>query len=321
MHLAGDSRQTRRCGSGSDKTDTWPAPPTKQRPIDLPHGVTAAEGFRRIVDGVLAHLMINQPAAAAGDVEGVHQMRVAIRRLRAALMLFRPQLEAHAAARFTEALRSLGRTFGEARDWDVFCTEMLVTAQDHGVARSWLDLLQGPAEAERFVAHARVAEELRASILTATVLGLAQWQTSDRPGADALDRLGPDLMERLERKVLRRGGHVTRLADTELHALRKSLKKLRYSVEFLAPLYQPKQVKAYLRPCKKLLKQLGALNDSVVAVALAERLGGDRQPELVPAVETVAVWANGRRDKARRHIHRDWRAFTGEALPRTAHST
>ena len=135
-----------------------PRKAVKHARLDLPKDVTAGEAFRRIVDCVLAHLMANQPAAAAGDVEGVHQMRIAIRRLRAALMLFRPQLEPHAEARFTEALRDLGRIFGEARDWDVFCTEMLVSAEEHGVATSWLDLLRGPAEAEGRAAHARVCE-------------------------------------------------------------------------------------------------------------------------------------------------------------------
>lgn len=62
------------------------------------------------------------------------------------LILFRPLLEPHAKSRFSEALRSLGRIFGEARDWDVFCSEMLVSAQKFGVAVSWLDLLREPAE-------------------------------------------------------------------------------------------------------------------------------------------------------------------------------
>ena len=42
---------------------------------------------------------------------------------------------------------------------------------------------------------------------------------------------------------------------------------------------ETKQAKAYLRAIKKLLKHLGSLNDAVVVVALAERLGGERQPE------------------------------------------
>jgi inorganic triphosphatase YgiF len=129
-----------------------PREAVKHADIDLSGDVTAAEAFRRIVDGVLAHLMANYPAAADGDNEGFHQIRVAIRRLRAALTLFRPLLDPHAETRFSEALRSLGRIFGEARDWDVFCSEMLVSAQEYGVVTSWLNLLREPAEILRAAA-------------------------------------------------------------------------------------------------------------------------------------------------------------------------
>jgi triphosphatase len=141
--------------------------------------VTAAEAFNGIVCSVLMHLMANQPAAIAGDPEGVHQMRVGIRRLRAAMMLFRPRLEPHAVASFTEALQSLGRTFGIARDWDVFCDEMLTSAEEYGVAPSWLNLLRQAAVVERSAAHACVGDELQAPTLTATVLGLAEWGAAD----------------------------------------------------------------------------------------------------------------------------------------------
>ena len=209
-------------------------------------------------------------------------MRIAIRRLRAALMLFRPQIEPHAEARFTEALRELGRIFGEARDWDVFCLEMLASAEEHGVATSWLDLL---------VRRLRLSGErrMRASradqrpALTATVLGLAEWRVRRRASRARIARRS--------RAELGGVGWSTRCCAaattsrtarmTELHALRKAMKKLRYSVEFLAPLYRHKQVKGYLHRCKRLLKQLGTLNDAVVAVVLAEQLGGERQRSLL----------------------------------------
>ena len=191
-----------------------PREAVKHADIDLPGDVTAAEAFRRIIEGALAHLMANHPAAAAGDTEGVHQIRVAIRRLRAALTLFRPLLEPHAETRFKEALRSLGRTFGEARDWDVFCGEMLVSAQEYGVAASWLNLLHEPAETLRAAAHARVSAEMQAPGMTATVLGLAEW---GEPAGEAMDRplrdLAPDLLKRLEHKVARRGQHIARRAE------------------------------------------------------------------------------------------------------------
>jgi CHAD domain-containing protein len=131
-----------------------------------------------------------------------------------------------------------------------------------------------------------------------------------------LVHLAPPLMGRLEHKVLRRGHHITHRANDELHALRKALKKLRYSVEFLAPLYRHKKVKVYLRGCKALLKQLGMLNDAVVAVALAEQLGGERRAELAPAVAALAAWAADRQDKARRHIQESWHTFTSAPLPK-----
>ena len=294
-----------------------PREAVKHADIDLPDDVTAAEAFRRIVDGALAHLMANHPAAAGGDVEGVHQVRVAIRRLRAALTLFRPLLEPHAETRFTEALRSLGRIFGEARDWDVFCGEMLVSAQEYGVATSWLNLLREPAETLRAAAHARVSAEMQAPGMTATVLGLAEWGA---PAGEAMDRplrdLAPDLLKRLEHKVARRGQHIARRADSELHALRKAMKKLRYSIEFLAPLFRHKQVKAYLRRCKRPLKQLGTLNDAVVAVALAEQLGGERQPELAPAVAALAGWATAQQAAARHYLPKDWQALQSVPTPR-----
>lgn len=294
-----------------------PREAVKHADIDLPDDVTAAEAFRRIMDGVLAHLMANYPAAAGGDIEGVHQVRVAIRRLRAALTLFRPLLEPHAETRFSEALRSLGRIFGEARDWDVFCDEMLVSAQQYVVSVSWLDLLCEPAETLRVAAHARVSAEMQAPRMTATVLGLAEWGA---PAGEAMDRplrdLAPDLLKRLEHKVARRGQHIARRADGELHALRKAMKKLRYSIEFLAPLFSHKQVKAYLRRCKRPLKQLGRLNDAVVAVALAEQLGGERQPELAPAVAALAGWSTALQEAARHHLPKDWQALQAVPTPR-----
>jgi triphosphatase len=60
----------------------------------------------------------------------------------------------------------------------------------------------------------------------------------------------------------------------------KFLTKLRYSVEFLAPIGKKWRVKAYLRGCKSLQQHLGLMNDTVVAVALSERLGRGRQAEL-----------------------------------------
>ena len=137
---------------------------------------------------------------------------------------------------------------------------MLVSAQEYGVAASWLNLLREPAETLRAAAHARVSAEMQAPSMTATVLGLAEWGA---PAGEAMDRplrdLAPDLLKRLEHKVARRGQHIARRGDSELHALRKATKKLRYSIEFLAPLFR------HSRP----------MQAAVEAARGPERRGGD----------------------------------------------
>src|SRR5579872_3412436 len=90
--------------------------------------IAAAQALRQILLAELGHLLVNRAATLAGEAEGVHQMRVAIRRLRAALTFFKPHLEPTATARFESELRRVGQVFGEARDWDVFCLRTLPAA-------------------------------------------------------------------------------------------------------------------------------------------------------------------------------------------------
>jgi inorganic triphosphatase YgiF len=289
--------------------------------IPLPRDVAPTEALRRIVEASLGNLLANQPAAAAGEVEGVHRMRTAIRRLRAALSLFRPRLEPRAAARLKEVLREQGRILGEARDWDVFCTETLAAAEQDGVPPPLLDLLRVPAEAERAAAHARLANAFAAPPFTAMVLGLAAW--AEEPGLAGSGRrplveVAPALARRLENKVLRRHRRLRKGKAPEaaaLHRLRKASRALRYAVEFLAPLHADEATKAYRKACKALQSRLGEVNDAATAVALAERLGGARRAELAPALAALATWADRRRATALGRLPKAWRRFKAASLP------
>jgi triphosphatase len=96
--------------------------PVESDPPALDEDISLAETTRRIISAELGHFLANQPAAVVGDVKGVHQMRVGIRRLRTALAMCGKHLEPHAKRRFEAELKPLGQVFGAARDWDVFCT-------------------------------------------------------------------------------------------------------------------------------------------------------------------------------------------------------
>jgi CHAD domain-containing protein len=245
-------------------------------------------------------------------------MRVAIRRLRTALVLFGTHLEPHATARFAAELKRLGRALGEARDWDVFCLDTLPEALDDAPEAGWEHLLRDSAETERQAAHRRVEEEIGRPALTGFVLGMAAWieDGSARPAllgdkrmGRRLAKLAPELLDRLAGKVAKRGKRIGRRSGEELHALRKSLKKLRYGVDDLAGLYGRKAVKAYLQGCKELQELLGRMNDAAVAVALAERLTAGDGSGLAPAVGALARWSEGRRDKAAKRLSGAWATF------------
>jgi CHAD domain-containing protein len=109
--------------------------------------------------------------------------------------------------------------------------------------------------------------------------------------------------------VAQRGRHVGRRSGEELHRLRKSLKKLRYSADYLSGLFGHKSVKAYLKTCKELQELLGQINDAAMAVTLAERLARHGRTDLAGGIGAVAQWADARRQKALHRLPDAWDAF------------
>ena len=94
------------------------------------------------MSSALRHLIANVGPAKRGDAEGVHQIRVAVRRLRAALALFEPHLHPATLSGLNDELRRFGSIFGQARDWDVFVLETLPAAAEDIRGPARLDQLR-----------------------------------------------------------------------------------------------------------------------------------------------------------------------------------
>jgi triphosphatase len=280
----------------------------------VPRGGTGAKAFRSVVSSLLAALMENQPAAAAGAAEGVHRMRIACRRLRTVLTLFDPHIDQEKGDRFIDDIRRLGHILGEARDWDVFCTETLITAHSE-LPAPFLMALRNAAEAERKAAHAKLNDEFGKPFVTHLVIDIAAWALDAAPKIAAskslarpLDDIAPDMLDRLDRKVMKRGRRIEQRGEQELHSLRKALKRFRYALEFFAPLMKAGKLKDKLHHCKGLQNDLGAINDAAVAGTLAERLS-QQNPELQAAATTLKAWTDTRRKAALGHLHAAWEDF------------
>jgi len=279
------------------------------QPVKLNRKIRADEAFRQLLSQALGHLRANIGPMLRGNVEGLHQSRVAIREARAVLQLFAPYLDGASAKRFASRLRDYGVILGEARDWDVFCLETIPAAIADRPAESW-NRLRAAAEFERGQAHEAVTLAARGSEVTQLVLGLMTWAEDGaiKPSCRAnlrrrrLADLAPFLLERPAARVRRKGRDVGRLSQEARHDLRKSLKKLRYDVGYLGCFYPKDEVRRYRRRSKAVEEMLGPANDAVVARQLARRLEAAHPAEVSQAAEALESWCEARERKALRGV-------------------
>ncbi len=293
-------------------------PPPALGAVELPADVPVGEAFA----GVAAHLTFAMlhwaPLAAIGATpEAVHQMRVALRRLRSAIKLFHAVVGGAEIDAAQADLAVLSRVLGAARDWDVFCTGTATTIgtmfpDDRAVAR-----LSKAAERQRRASYAALAAHLASPafrLLGVRLACLAALRGWDVPGDDeaAAKRAAslPDFAGRaLSRRLARLrppDGDFADLPVADLHALRIQAKRLRYAAEFFAPLFPPKETRRFLRRVADLQERLGHLNDGAVAEALMAQLGhGGAERAMAVGIVRGFVAAGGR--DARAESARSWR--------------
>lgn len=282
--------------------------------LALPQHVTLGEAFPAMLDAAARDFARDLAPAARGDIEGIHRLRAAIRKMRTLFVLFSPYLAPEATARFNGELRDFGRVLGGGRDWDVFLTETLRTAEAE-IGAEALAPLRAAAESHRADAHRAVKAAVEGPLPTDLLLGLTLWTAESgwlRRESEAGGRfrdLLPDLLDRLERKALKRGRHIRTLGTEELHGLRKGLKKLRYACEDVASLYGHGEVHRHVNAIKKVLQDLGHINDAAVTAERVAALTASGGPDLAAPGEALLAWNARRRKGSERDLRRRWRKF------------
>ncbi|QSR19034.1 CHAD domain-containing protein [Novosphingobium sp. KA1] len=270
------------------------APAPKAGRVRLTPQMSVADSLVLIVGHCLGHFHRNLPALLDhGDAHALHQARVAIRRLRSALSLYRPVVqEPRTLARFQRELQWLAGKLGAMREIDV-----LLANDDDPEAIA-------PLCAARRKAAGEAAAALRSKRCRMLMLDLAEWIAVGRwrrAAPDAAPEAAPDpalgepslgafaaaVLTR-RRKVLRkRGRHLAALGDEARHDVRKAAKKLRYAADFFAALYpqerEGRRARRFVARVERLQERLGTLNDRVTAPAVRARLG--LAPRRVPTAD------------------------------------
>jgi len=243
---------------------------------------SASGAFRHIAWECLSHLQGNQDMVLHGeDVEGVHQMRVALRRLRSALDVFRSVVSKQSGAAITEELRWITDVLGQARDLDVFVTQTLPPLLLQLQAHPGLSQLEAKAAAARQQAYDEVRAALASQRYQRLLLTLGAWlENQGWRDADSVEcsvlEVAQTMLAKRHKQLKQHGRRLLHMHPEERHATRIAAKKLRYAAEFFTSLYPASQPQQFLGALAKLQDVLGVLNDIAVTEGLIHRLIGSR---------------------------------------------
>ena len=300
---------------------------TKAKPVALTRDQRAEDAFRAIARVCLQQLEANEACALSGaDPEGVHQMRVALRRLRSAFALFAPALPAGAAGHLDD-LRWFARELGRARDWDVFLSQTLGPLGRRIGDDASLEAFAAAAERCRARAYEVARRAIRSRRYTEAKLRLGQWLAQDDwsaaggPAAQWLNAPAADyadaVLQRRYRKLRRLGRRHAELTPPELHRLRIQAKKLRYAADFFRSLYGRKPARGFIEALAAIQDVLGVINDTATGQELlqeAAECAGRRRRRLDRANALVAGWFAALTDDHLGRLGRQWDAVA-ERVP------
>lgn len=296
--------------------------PVKARAAVLDAKMSVGNAFKEVMWAGLVHLHANEGGVLTGaDPEFVHQMRVALRRLRSALGIFSPPVPEAETAPLAKELKWLASCLGPARDWDVFATETLPPIEAEFGAHGELRAFSARCGELRRQANAKARRAVRSLRYQRLVLRLAgwiaaaEWRGAD-PGApgDALQKpvteFAAAVLESRYQQARRRGRRLADRSPAELHRLRIAIKKFRYATDFFASLYEGKSAGEALKRLGNLQDILGAMNDAAtVAGLMRQGFTGARGKGVLEAKGILLGWSRGRAVTLKRELKRAWKAF------------
>jgi CHAD domain-containing protein len=306
--------------------------PAKARPAILPRDIAAEDAFRLTLLQCKWHIASNIPAIVDGrQTEGIHQMRVGFRRLRVALTSFGGDFRTPALESLGLRASKLAEKLAPARDLDVFVEELLEPAAEANGAMDAFALLRARAgEARRTAWDYAVAHVLGPSFaafmndlgeaLDRRIWFEAAGRAHATKGHMAFEMPAREIAGRMLNHRLKvankRGRHLKTLSDEQRHKFRISLKKLRYTCEFFAPLYGEDVVGPFQRKLSRMQDILGALNDVAVArdtldklIAAREGLPTAERADLSFAAGIVYGWHLDRAGHIWKKGKKRWKAF------------
>ncbi|MGA7675674.1 MAG: CHAD domain-containing protein [Rhizomicrobium sp.] len=301
------------------------------RPLHLRGRTTLEDAFRTTLLECLAHVAANiAPVIRSRDVEGLHQLRVGLRRLHVAFSAFGEEFRTPALMDLKARAKAFADAIAPARDLDVFIEELFLPMADRLGHDEAFKMLRARAEEARQQAWDEATAHISSpefAVFQDDVAAAAEtrsWLGGQDIAVDLKARLAmrvpvksaaAPMMDEHWMRVRKRGRRLKSLEQRECHRLRIALKRLRYATEFYGPLYKKKAVKRYLDRLKKLQDLLGCINDVGQVRAVLGRLVADQavsahvQADLYFTAGLINGWHRARAERLSKKALRRWEKF------------
>ncbi len=266
---------------------------------------TLTDVLKALIWFCLQHFQGNLSGAMGSeDAEYLHQMRVALRRLRVVLRMTEKVRADPDLAGLYKEVSDLCIALGRIREWDVFIVQTLQPVRARMAGHAGLQALLAASEQQRAASYTELRAESRSREFQRLLLRFAIWMNGDywrqadwQPDPGTVLQ-AKDFATRRLRKLAKRfalGGQQLENAEAaQLHALRIIAKKLRYSAEFFAGLYDRHSAVSFLAALGEVQDVLGQINDIAVAHRLLDRLAADgatqREANILEAVNLSKGW-------------------------------
>ncbi|MGE0282851.1 MAG: CHAD domain-containing protein [Rhizobiaceae bacterium] len=279
--------------------------------------MTVEASFREILRECVDQIAANIEVVWISDnPEGPHQLRIGLRRLRTIFTIFAAVVRSDELERLDAETRWLARQVGELRDLDVVWHDILGVEIERHPDEVGLPPLSATISLEAAARRETLCATLVTPRTQALLLDLVNFVetrgwlastnlTQTMQLAMPVRGFAASAIEKRWRKVGKRGRQFKQLGIEQRHELRKELKKLRYTIEFFASLFEAKGMKRMIGRLKRLQTIFGALNDAQMARGIIERQGFAHAAEA--STQRAVGWVLGASDARAEIAWRDAR--------------
>ena len=193
-----------------------------------------------IASSTFRHFATNADAVRNLDAEAIHQMRVGLRRTRAAISLFDDVLPRASTKRIKEELKWLTAELAPAREIDVFLKEHISPITKTGVPKRGSRAIEEKFTAQRIKTFKRARRAVGSPRFRRLLIDVIEWIETRKAPSGGNKLIGPyaaKLLDRRIKKARKQGKRLGEFSPTQRHRLRIRIKKIRYALDFFERLY------------------------------------------------------------------------------------